>query len=78
MSRHNVQIQNDHNSIYVHKRGSSTIDLVLRRDTSNLNCHKGITTTSQNKRPLINNKKYKTKGTNWNAWKTELTSSLNK
>ena len=62
MSRRNVQIQNDQNSTYMHKRGSSTIDLVLARDISSLKCqtkefylmstcHKGIITTSQNKRP---------------------------
>ena len=35
-------------------------------------CHKAIITTSHNIRPIINNKKYKTTGANWNAWKTEL------
>ena len=89
MRRHNVQIQNDQNSTYMHKRGSSTIALVLTRVISNLKCqakefdlintcHKGIITTSLNIRLIINNKKYKTKGANWNAWKTDLTSSLNK
>ena len=73
----------------MHKRGSSTIDLVLTRGISNLKCqtkefdlintcHKGIITTSQNIRPITNNEKYKTKCANWNAWKTDLTSSLNK
>ena len=58
---------------YMHKRGSSTTDLVLTRGISNLKCqikefdlintcHKGIITTSQNIRPIINNNKYKTKG----------------
>ena len=28
--------------------------------------------------PITNNKKYKTKDANWNAWKTDLTNSLNK
>ena len=89
MSRHNVHIQNDQNSTYVHKRGYSTIDLELTRGISNLKyqtkefglintCHKGIVTTSHNIRPIISNKKYKTKGANWNAWKTDVTSSLNK
>ena len=41
-------------------------------------CDTGIITTSKNIRPIINNKKYKTKGSNWNAWKTDLTSSLHK
>ena len=88
VSQHNVQIQNDKNSTYVHKRRSSTIDLVLTGGISNLKCqikefdlintfYKGIITTSHNKRPLIN-KKIQTKDTNWNAWKTDLTSSLNK
>ena len=83
------KFKNDQNSTYMNKRGSSTIDLVLTRGISNLKCqtkefdlintcHKGIITTSQNIRPIINNKKYKTKGANWNAWKTDLTSSLNK
>ena len=36
MSRHNIQIQNGQNSTYMHKRGSSTIDLVLTRGISNL------------------------------------------
>ena len=73
----------------MHKRGSRTIDLVLARGISNLKCqakefdlintcHKGIITTSQNIKPIISYKKYKTKGGNWNAWKTDLTSSLNK
>ena len=35
---HNVHIQNDQNSTYVPKRGSSTIDLVLTRGVSNLKC----------------------------------------
>ena len=38
MSWHNVQIQNDQNSTYVHKRGSSTIDLVLTSGISDLKC----------------------------------------
>ena len=73
----------------MHNRGSSTIDLVLTRGISNLKCqtkesdlistcHKGIITTSHNKRPIANNKKYKTRDANWNAWKTNLISSLNK
>ena len=81
MCQHNAQIQNDQNSTYVHKRGSSTIYLVLKRGISNLKCqtkefdlintcNKGVITTSQNIRPIINNKKYKTKGANCNAWKT--------
>ena len=89
MSRHNVQIQNDQNSAYMYKRGSSTINLVLTRGICNLKCqtkefdlintcHKGIITNSQNIRPIINNEKHKTKCANWNAWKTDLTSSLNK
>ena len=68
MSRHNVQIQNDQNSTYMHKRGSSTIDLVLTRGISKLKCqtkefdhrntcHKSIITTSQSIRPIINNRK---------------------
>ena len=88
MSRHNVQIRNDQNSTYMHNRGSSTIDLVLTRGISNVKCqtkgfdlinafHKSIITTSQNITPIINNKIYKTKCANWNAWKTGLTSSLN-
>ena len=63
------------------------IDLVLTRGISNLKyqkkefdlintCHKGIITTSHNKRPIINNKKYKTKDANWGTWKTDLTSTL--
>ena len=71
ISRHNVQIQNDQNSTYVQKRRAISIDLVLTRGISNLKCqtkefdlintcHKGIITTSQNIRPIINNKKYKT------------------
>ena len=39
MSWYNVQIQNDQNSTYVHKRGSSTIDLVLTSGISDLKCH---------------------------------------
>ena len=83
--RHNAQIQNDQNSTYMRKRGSSTIDLVVTRGISNLKCQtkefdlistcrKGIITTSYNKRPIINNKEYRTKDANWNAWKTDLTS----
>ena len=41
-------------------------------------CHKGIITTTQNTRPLIDNKKYETKDAYSNAWKTDLTSPLNK
>ena len=89
MSQHNVQVQNNQNSTYMHKRESKARDLVITRGISDLKCqtkefdlintcHKGIITTSQNRRPIINNKKYKTKGANWNAWKTDLTSSLNK
>ena len=70
MSQHNVQIQNDQNSTYLHKRGSSMIDLVLTRGISNLKCQtkefdiintcqKGITTISQNIRLIINNKNTK-------------------
>ena len=73
MSRQNVQIQNYQNLTYVHKRESSTIDLVLTSGIRNLECqtkkfdlintcHKGIITTSQNIRPIVNNKKHKTKG----------------
>ena len=72
VSQHNVQIQNDKNSTYVHKRRSSTIDLVLTGGISNLKCqikefdlintfYKGIITTSHNKRPL-NKKKIQTQG----------------
>ena len=38
----------------------------------------GIIITSQNIRLIINNKKYKIKGANWNEWKIDLTTSLNK
>ena len=73
MRRHNVQIQNDQNSTYVHKRGPSTIDLVLTRGISKLKgqikefdhintCHKSIITTSQSIRPIINNRKLLTQG----------------
>ena len=41
-------------------------------------CQKGVITGLQKIRPVINNKKHKTKGANWNAWETDLTSSLNK
>ena len=69
----NVQIQNYQNLTYVHKRESSTLDLVLTSGIRNLECqtkkfdlintcHKGIITTSQNIRPIVNNKKHKTKG----------------
>ena len=68
MSWHIVQIQNDQISTYVHKRGSITIDLVLKKGISYWkcqtkefdlidNCQKGIITTSHNKRLIINNKK---------------------
>ena len=67
MSWHIVQIQNDQNSTYVHKRGSITIDLVLKRGVSNWkcqtkefdhidNCQKGIITTSHNERLIVNKK----------------------
>ena len=73
MNPHNVQIQNDQNSTYVHKRGSSAIDLVLAKGISNLKCqrkefdlmntcHKAIITTSQNIRPIISNKKIQNQG----------------
>ena len=69
----------------MHKKGSSTIELVLTRGISKTKefdlittCHKDIITTSHNKRPIINNTKYKTKDANWNAWKTDLTSLINK
>ena len=89
MSRHSVQIQNDQNSTYMHNRGSSLIELVLTRGISNLKCqtkefnlintcHKSIITTSQNIRPIINNREYNSKHSNWNTWKTDLTSSLKK
>ena len=65
------------------------LNLVLTRGVSNLKlqtiefdlistCHKEIITNSQNIRTIINNEKYKTKGANLNAWKIDLTSSLNK
>ena len=84
MSWHNVQIQNDENSTSMHKRRSSTIDLVLIRGISNLKCqtkefdlintcNKGIIITSQNIRPIINNKKYKTKSAMENAMHGKLT-----
>ena len=89
ISRHNAQIQNHQNSIYVHKIGSSRGYLVLTIGISNLKCqtkefgsmntcHKGIITTTQNARPLIDNKKYETKDAYSNAWKNDLTSPLNK
>ena len=71
MSQHNFQIQNmAQNSTYMHKGGYGTIDLVLTRGISNFKCqtkefdlmntcHKGIITTSQNIRPIINNKNTK-------------------
>lgn len=73
MSWHIVQIQNDQISTYVHKRGSITIDLVLKKGISYWkcqtkefdlidNCQKGIITTSHNKRLIINNKKIQNQG----------------
>ena len=73
MSQHNVQIQNYQSSTHTHKRGSSTIDLVLTKGISNLKCqtkefdlintcHKAIITTSQNMRLIINNKKIQNQG----------------
>ena len=41
-------------------------------------CQKGVITGLQKIRPVINNKKHITKGANWNARETDLTSSLNK
>ena len=89
ISRHNAQIQNHQNSIYVHKIGSSRGYLVLTIGISNLKCqtkefgsmntcHKGIITTSPNIKLVINKKNYETKDTYSNAWKTDLTSPLNK
>lgn len=64
MSRHNVQIQNNKNATCVYKRGSSTqiqylkeVSVTWKCQTKEFvlinTCHKGITTTSNNKRPII-------------------------
>ena len=77
ISQHNLEIHNNGKNILSHPNGSSIVDLVLTRYISNIKCqtkdldlistcHMGIETNLHQQTINVTNKRYKTKGANWN------------